>query len=545
MVKRKRVLATILTAVVASSLFVGCGGGSTAKNSEQKITINLGADPKTIDPGLNSTVEGSRVIRNVFEGLTNVDKDGKPVPGVAEKWDVSEDGLTYTFHLRNNAKWSDDKPVTAKDFEYAWKRVLDPNTASEYASQMFYLKNGESFNLGKSKVDDVGIKAKDDYTLEVTLQNPTPYFLTLVATATYAPVRQDIIEANSTWTLKPDTYVSNGPFKMSQYKPKDTLELIKNPSYWNNENVKLENIDFKFLENESSALSAFKSGQLDVLPSPPAAETPKLLEDGTAEAYSYMGTYYYNLNVSPKAAETNPEAAKALNNPKVRKALALAIDREALVDQVVQGGQKPATSFVPSSVTDIDGNVFKNNDYYTSTANINEAQKLLAEAGYPNGEGFPSLEILYNTGQGHQNVAQAVQDMWNKNLGVNIELRNVERKVHLDEMQNSTYLIARDGWIADFSDPVSFLDILVTGNGQNRPGYSNAEYDKLMNQAKQEANITKRFELMHQAEDILMNDMPVIPLYEYSNVVCLNKNVKGLYISPLGEIICKDAYIEQ
>lgn len=545
MIKRKRVLATLLAAVVVSSVFIGCGKGSSTGNSAQKVTINLGADPKTIDPGLNSTVEGSRVINNAFEGLTNSDKDGKSVPGVAEKWDVSADGLTYTFHLRDNAKWSDDKAVTANDFEYAWKRVLEPNTASEYANQMFYLKNGEAFNSGKATIDDVGVKSTDDHTLVVTLENPTPYFLSLTAQATYAPVRKDIVDGSTSWTLKPETYVSNGPFKMSQYKPKDTLDLVKNPSYWDSSNVKLDTVSFKFLENESSALSAFKSGQLDILPSPPAAETPKLLGDGTAKAYPYIGTYYYDLNVSPKAAQTNPEAAKALNNPKVRKALSLAIDREALVNQIVQGGQKSATSFVPSSVSDTNGTNFKSKDYYTSSANIEESKKLLAEAGYPDGQGFPSLEILYNTGQGHQNVAQAVQDMWNKNLGVNITLRNVERKVHLDEMKNGSYLIARDGWIADFNDPVTFLDILVTGNGQNRPGYSNAEYDKLIANAKKESNPSKRFELMHKAEDILMNDMPVIPIYEYSNVVCVNPKVKDIYLSPLGSIICKDAHIEK
>lgn len=545
MIKRKRVLATLLAAVVVSSVFIGCGKGSSTGNSAQKVTINLGADPKTIDPGLNSTVEGSRVINNAFEGLTNSDKDGKSVPGVAEKWDVSADGLTYTFHLRDNAKWSDDKAVTANDFEYAWKRVLEPNTASEYANQMFYLKNGEAFNSGKATIDDVGVKSTDDHTLVVTLENPTPYFLSLTAQATYAPVRKDIVDGSTSWTLKPETYVSNGPFKMSQYKPKDTLDLVKNPNYWDSSNVKLDTVSFKFLENESSALSAFKNGQLDVLPSPPAAETPKLLGDGTAKAYPYIGTYYYDLNVSPKAAQTNPEAAKALNNPKVRKALSLAIDREALVNQIVQGGQKSATSFVPSSVSDTNGTNFKSKDYYTSSANIEESKKLLAEAGYPDGQGFPSLEILYNTGQGHQNVAQAVQDMWNKNLGVNITLRNVERKVHLDEMKNGSYLIARDGWIADFNDPVTFLDILVTGNGQNRSGYSNAEYDKLIANAKKESNPSKRFELMHKAEDILMNDMPVIPIYEYSNVVCVNPKVKDIYLSPLGSIICKDAHIEK
>lgn len=553
--KKSKMLALLVTVAVAGSVFAGCGSKSTSGTASGKkvIKVNLGADPKTIDPGLNNSVEGAKVICNAFEGLTNLDKDDKPIPGVAEKWDVSKDGLTYTFHLRKDAKWSDGKPVTAKDFEYAWKRALDPKTASEYAYQLYYLKNGEAYNMSdkpdakkKATVDEVGVKATDDYTLVVTLEGPTLYFLSLTAFPTYCPVRKDILEKNpKDWATKAETYISNGPFVVKEIKPKDSLNFEKNPNYWDAKDVKLDRIEFKTLENESSYFAAFKTGQLDMIDKPPAQETPNLLKDGTAIPYPYLGTYYYNLNVSPNAEQVNPEAAKVLKDVKVRKALAYAIDRTALVEKVTKAGEKPATSFVPSSSSDSNGGKFKNKEYYPATADVAQAKKLLADAGYPDGQGFPKLEILYNTMQGHQNIAQAIQDMWKKNLGIDVQLRNVERKVHLTELNKRNYQIARDGWIADYNDPMTFIDQFTTGNEQNHPGYANAEFDKLIHEAKAEADATKRVALMHQAEDIIMNDMPFIPLYEYTEVVCMNKKLKNVRVSPLGFFYFKDADLEK
>lgn len=556
MLKNKiKILALVMSLTFAGSVFAGCGSSSTGSSgkSDQVIKININADPKTIDPGLNSSVEGAQVICNAFEGLTNLDKENKPIPGVAEKWEVSSDSLTYTFHLRKDAKWSDGKPVTAKDFEYAWKRALDPKTVSEYAYQLYYLKNGEAFNKStdpkatkKASIDEVGVKATDDYTLVATLEGPTPYFLSLTAFPTYAPVRKDVVEKNpKDWATKAETYISNGPFSMKEYKPKDSLNFVKNTNYWNAKNIKLDKIEFKTLENNSSYLSAFRTGQLDVIEKPPAQEIPKLLEEGTAKAYPYLGTYYYNLNVSPAAEKVSAEAAKALKDVRVRKALNFAIDRTALVEKVTKAGEKPATSFVPSSVQDSSGKAFKNKEYYKATTDIDQAKKLLAEAGYPDGKGFPKMELLYNTDQGHQNIAQAIQDMWKKNLGIDIQLRNVERKVHLTELNKRNYTLARDGWIADYNDPMTFLDMFTSNNEQNHPGYANPEFDKLITAARVESDVAKRLNYLHQAEDLLMNDMPFIPIYEYTNIVCINKKVKNIYMSPLGFIICRDAYIEK
>lgn len=542
--KVSKMLVLGLAVILSASVLVGCG--SSSKTASKVIKVNLGADPKTIDPGLNNSVEGSHVIVNAFEGLTNLDKDEKVIPGVAEKWEVSTDGTKYTFHLRDNAKWSDGQAVKAKDFEYAWKRALKPETASEYAFQLYYVKNGEAYNTGKATADQVGVKAVDDKTLEVTLEAPCPYFLSLMAFPTYMPVRQDVVDKNPTgWATKPETYISNGPFTMKELKMKDSINFVKNTNYWNASSVKLDGIEFKVLDQATSYLSAFKTGQLDMIDKPPVQEIPNLLKDGTAVSLPYLGTYYYDFNISANAANVNAAAAKALSDVRVRKALSLAIDRTELVTKVSMGGEKPATSFVPSGVSDTSGNKFKNKAYYGTTADVEQAKKLLAEAGYPNGQGFPTLELIYNTNQGHQSMAVAIQDMWKKNLGVNITLRNLERKVQLTEANKHNYVMNRDGWIADYNDPMTFLDIFTTTNGNNYAGYNNPAYDKLITDAKHETDIAKRTAMLHQAEDMLMNDMPIIPIYEYTEVVCMNKKLTGVHVSNLGFFIFRDADLAQ
>ncbi|WP_346877461.1 MULTISPECIES: peptide ABC transporter substrate-binding protein [unclassified Clostridium] len=562
--KKTRIMALIMTAIMTGTLLLGCtktkgnegekpGDSNTPvveETVEQKIVYNLGADPKTIDPQLNSAVDGSTIIHNAFEGLMREDENSKIVPGTAEKYEVSDDGTVYTFHIRKDAKWSDGKPVVAGDFEYAWKRALNPKVAAEYAYQLFYIKNGAAY-YNQEKVgdkvataEDVGVKVIDDNTLEVTLESPVPYFLSLAAFPTYFPVRKDIIEGNEEkWTLKPDTYISNGPFKMSEWKEKESITFVKNENYWDAKNVKLETLEVRLIDDQITYLNAFKSGEIDVIESPPQAEIPTLLDEGTAKIYPYLGTYFYVINVSDKAKDVDPKAAEALSNPKFRKALSLAIDRQLIVDKVAQGGQAPATSYVPAGILDSIGKEFQK-DYSSKGANIEEAKKLLEEAGYPNGEGAPTITFTFNTDQGHQNIAQAVQDMWKTNLGINVELKNEEWAVFQDTRNNFQYSMARHGWIADYNDPMTFLDMWTTGNGQNNAGYSNKEYDKLIAQAKVELDDAKRTELLHKAEDILMDESPIIPLYYYTNVLCIDKNVKGTYKSPLGQMEFRDAYVE-
>lgn len=539
----KLIVLTLCITLVLSSL-AGCKSKKVA--TQNLIRYDIGSEPKTLDPALNSAVESGTIILNAFEGLTKFGQGDKPVAGVAETWDVSPDKLTYTFHLRKDAKWSDGKPVTAKDFEYAWKRGMNPDTAAEYANYFYYIKNAEAYNTKKGTANDVGVKATDDSTLVVTLVNATPYFLQLTAFPTYAPVRQDIVEANKdTWATKPATYISNGPFKMTEWRPKDKIILEKNTNYWNASAVKLDRIEFSMIEEATSRLAAYKSGQLDYIEGPPSQEVPTLLQSKQAVAIPYLGTYFFSINMTPKAASVDPAGAKALSDVRVRKALILAIDRDAMVKNVLKAGQVPAAAFVPPGVPATAGGDFSTKKYFDTKGNAAEAKKLLADAGYPGGKGFPAITILYNTGSGHQDVAQAVQDMWRKNLGINVQLANQEWKVFQVTRTNKEYLIARDGWIGDYLDPMTFLDLFTSTSGNNNPGYKNPSYDAKIAAAKKEKDPTTRDKLMRDAEAILMNDAPIIPLYYYVNVAMIKDYVKGTRKSQLGFVFFENAYVQK
>lgn len=552
MLKRLSKLSVVFLALaISASALAGCSGKNSSDDPAKEkvpqiIKYNLGADPKTLDPALNAAVDGATVLSNAFEGLMRLDENDKPIAGVAEKWQVSSDGLEYTFNLRKDAKWSDGQPVKAKDFEYAWKRALNPDTAAEYAYQLYYLKNGEAYNNGKAKVDEVGVKAVDDSTLKVNLEYQTAYFLSLMAFPTYFPVRQDVVEKNAQgWATKPDTYISNGPFKMKEWKPKDALVFVKNENYWNAKAVTLDTIEYKMIEEATSALATFRSGEIDIIEQPPAQETPQLLKDGTAKIYPYLGTYFYCLNLSPNAEKVDPAAAKALKDPKVRKALTLSINRQLIVDNVTKGGQVPAYSFVPKGILDSKGKDFASKEYYKANGDIDEAKKLLAEAGYPDGKGLPKIVLSYNTNEAHQNIAQAVQDMWKKNLNIEVELRNEEWKVFQQTRNTKNYIIARHGWIADYVDPMTFLDMWTSKSGNNDAGYNNPKYDELITSAKKESDEAKRLDYLHQAEGVLMEDMPIIPIYYYSNVICSKEYVKNVRKSPLGFVFFDKAVVEK
>lgn len=549
--KLAKYLGLSLSLMLLISPLAGCGGKGSSSKADKVVKFNLGGEPKSIDPAKNNAIDGGNVIMNAFEGLYRLDEKDQPVPAIAEKTDISKDGLTYTFHLRKDAKWSDGKPVTAHDFEYSWKRVLKPETAAEYAYYLYYIKNARGYNESKSApadktpgvkpatADEVGVKAIDDNTLKVELEAPTKYFLGLMAFPTYFPVRKDIVEKNpDDWTLKGDTYVCNGPFKLKEWKPKDSIVFVKNENYRKVNDIKLDGIVYKMIDKETSSLSAFKTGDLDMIEKPPALEIPKLLKDGTAKEYSTLGTYYYSINTSDKATQ------KVLKDARVRKALSYALNRKDLVEQIVKLG-KPATSIVPPGIKDDNGKDFNSKQYYKPEGDIAMAKKLLAEAGYPDGKGFPKVTLLYNNGEAHQSIAQAVQEMWRKNLGVNIELKNQEWKVFQTTRTNKDFDIAREGWIGDYIDPITFLDIWITGTGNNNCGFKNAKYDKLIQESKGEMNNDKRVAKMHEAEDILMDEMPIIPLYYYTEVVCMKDYVKGVYKSLLGFVLFDNAYIEK
>lgn len=541
--KLRKICAVALTLTLGMSVLAGCGNKNSA-DSGRKLIYNLGEDPETLDPTLNTSAGAGSIIDNAFEGLMRLDENEKAIPGVAEKMEVSDDQLVYTFKLRKDAKWSDGEAVTAKDFEYSWVRALTKDTAAEYNYQLFYIKNGEKFYNGEASREDLGIEVVDDHTLKVTLESPTAYFPELTAFTTYFPIREDIVTANPEgWATEPETYVSNGPFKLVQWDMKDQLIFEKNDKYWNAKEIKLPGIVWKLVTDQNTAYASLKSGDFDMVDTVPPAEIENGKKEGLVTIYPNLATYMLVLNVG-KQDGLSEDVKKALSNEKVRKALNLAIDRKAIVDNVTKSGQVPAYSFVPKGILNEKGEDFASKEYYDANkANVEEAKKLLAEAGYPEGKGLPTLEFMYNTEGSHKDIAQVIQQDWAK-IGVNVELANQEWKVFLNTRQQGQYQIARHGWSGDYVDPMTFLDLWVTGGGNNDAGYSNAEYDKLVADAKKEADPDKRWELMRKAEDIIMEEMPIIPLYYYTKVKGAKPEVKGVRVSTLGHVFFDKAYIE-
>ena len=554
--KLKKLCAVIMAATISTTLFIGCGssndgstsskGNSNASDTvKQELVFNLGADPETIDPTINTASEASTVILNAFECIMTLDENDNAVEGAAESVEVSDDGLVYTIKLRKDGKWSDGEPVVADNFKYSWVRALTKENAAEYAYQLYYIKNAEKYYNGEATADELGINVIDDYTLEVTLEAPTTYFPQLLAFPTYAPLREDIVSADPEgWATKPETYVTNGAFKLVQWDMKDQLVFEKNENYWNKDSIKLDKLTFKLVTDDTTAYSELQAGNFDVVNSVPTNEIEPGQEAGLVHVSPKLGTYYFGINVG-KQDDMAEDVKTALSNKLVRQAINLAIDRQEIIDNVGKAEQVAAYSFVPEGIYNPDGTEFADKEYYDPDmdGNIEKAKELLKEAGYENGEGLPTIELMYNSEGAHKDICQIIQENLAK-IGINIELANQEWAVFLNTRQQGGYEIARQGWIGDYSDPMTFLDLFVTGGGNNDSGYSNPEYDALIAAAKVETDPDKRKEQLREAEDILMDDMPILPIYYYTTVMGWNENVKGIQVSVLGTVYLQGAYKE-
>lgn len=500
------------------------GTGTTDKKKTELLVVHVGSDPDTIDPALNSAVDGATLIIHAFEGLMTLDKDGVPVKAQAKDYTVSEDGTTYTFYLRDDIKWSDGQPVTANDYVYAWNRAIHPDTAADYEYMFDVIEGYDEKTLN--------VQAVDEKTLVVKLKTPVPYFLELCAFPTYFPVRQDIIEQyGEAWAIDPKTYIGNGPYKMAEWVPGSHILYEKNKNYWNYEALGPEKIKFVLMDDDNAIKSAFEKEEILFADSWPNDEIDAWRDKPEFHIEGQLGTYYISFNTK----------RAPLDNPKVRKALILAIDREWIVKNIGKAGQQPAGAFVPTGLSDADPTKeFREvgGDYYDPTGaayekNLEEAKKLLAEAGYPEGKGLPTLEYLYNEGTGHQAIAEAVQSMW-KEIGVNVKLQSQDWNTFLNTRKNGEYDIARNGWLADYNDPISFLDMWTTDSGNNDAQWSNAKYDELIRRIKTSTDTEERYRLMHEAEDIIFEESMLCPIYYYVDIYVLNQKVQGFYSSPLG-----------
>ncbi|KEP25880.1 MULTISPECIES: peptide ABC transporter substrate-binding protein [Bacillus] len=536
-------LMLIFTLVLSACGFSGNkSGDSTSSSGEAKTTlnVNISTEPFSLHPGLANDSTSGSVIRQTFEGLTRINAEGKPENAMASDIKTSADGKTYTFTLRD-AKWSNGDPVTAKDFEYAWKWALDPKNESQYAYQLYYIKGAEAANKGKAKVADVGIKAKDDKTLVVELENPTPFFTELTAFYTYMPVNQKVAEKNKNWfTNAGENYVSNGPFVLSQWKHGGSITLEKNNEYWDKDTVKLKKINMSMIKDTNTELSMFKKGELDWAGSPtgslPTESLQTLKKDGGLKIQTIAGIYNYKFNTE----------VKPLNNANIRKALAYSINRQAIVDKITQGEQVPAMAIVPPTMegfTDNKTGYFKDHDVATAKELLEKGAK---ELGYKSVSDLPALKLSYNTDEGHQKIAQAIQEMWKKDLGIKVELDNSEWNVYIDKIHSGDYQIGRMGWLGDFNDPVNFLELYKDKDGGNNDtGWENKEYKQLLNDSAKETDKTKREEMLKKAEEILINDMPVAPIYFYTQLWVQDPKLKGVVVSGLGDVQYKWAHFEK
>jgi oligopeptide transport system substrate-binding protein len=489
----------------------------------QSLHIGNGTEPKDLDPHSVTGVPEHNIISALLEGLVSVNpKDLSPEPGIASSWEISNDGKSYTFFIRENALWSNGDPVTADDFVWSWKRMLSPLMASEYAYQLFTIKNAKEYNHGIiTDFSEVGVKAIDNKTLHVELENATPYFLSLLAHySTYAVHPPTILkfgkidEAGTLWT-RPGNFVGNGPFQLVDWKLNYIIKVERNPFYWDKDVVKLNEILFYPIDSVLTEERMFRTGALHIANSIPLdkIETYTQQHPELISINPYLGTYYYRFNVNKEP----------LNNPLVRLALSMSIDRNAITKSITKGGQIPAFTFTPPNTK----GYYAKNDAIRYDPKL--AKKFLSQAGFENGQGFPEIELTYNTSDGHRRIAVAIQQMWKDNLNIKVKLSNQDWKVYLSRIKSLDYQIARAAWIGDYPDPNTFLDMFVSNGGNNQTGWSNITYDNLIASAAKEADPIKRYSIFQEAERILMEESPIMPIYTYTRILLKHPTVKGWY----------------
>jgi len=502
------------TLLLIAAALLGLAGCQRATDRAEFVFLN-GAEPETLDPSLITGQPEFRLAEALFEGLTSFDEHGQVMPGVAEKWELSADGRVYTFHLRRNARWSNGDPVTARDFRDTWRRTLAPETGSEYAYQLYYIRNGRPFNEGTLKdFSQTGVAALDDSTLQVTLENPTPFFLDLCATSPLYPVHLPSVQKWGDDWIKPGHLVSNGAYQLDAWRINDRVRLVKNPFYWDAPHVGMKTIDALPISLANTAFNFYASGQADLIMDKgltPLALIGDLRKRPDFHSSPFLGNYFIRFNV------TRP----AFKDARVRRAFSLVIDKRLIVEKITRAGELPADSLVPPGAA----------GYQPPPGlarNPDEARRLLAEAGYPGGKNFPLVTYLYSEGELNQAIAVELQSMFRRELGISIALERQEWKVYLNSMSNLDFDLCRSSWVGDYDDPNTFLDMFVTDGGNNRTGFASPTYDRLIAEAAREVDQKKRFDIFRKAEHMLISDQaPICPLYFYVGIQFYNGDRLG------------------
>lgn len=545
---KKKLISLLLVATMAVGL-VACGsdaasdstnnaGGTEtadaatpAATGDKELAVQIGPDPETIDPALNSAVDGGNMLLHAFECLLTVGQDGTLQPGQAETWETSEDGLTWTFHLRDGLKWSDGTPLTANDFVYSWQRVCDPAVAAPYAETVLGMVKGYDEAIA-GDTSALAVSAPDDLTLVVELSAPCSYFGSLAAFATLSPVQQATVEANGdAWAVAPETYVSNGPFYMTEWVPGSHITFSKNPNYWNADAIKLDRLKFLLIEDSNAAYSAYQTGEALMIKDVPTEEIPSLEGNGEFYVDPIIGTYYLSLNLTEEVFQ----------DARVRQALSLAIDREYVAGTLMQGTYTAASNFMGPGWVDTDGSEFMANanggqpyiDVTDYEGNLAKAKELLAEAGYPDGEGFPTISYTTNDAGYHKVVAEYLQQAWAE-LGITLDVNIVEWASFTPMRRAQEYDAARNGWVGDYSDPSNMLELFYSSNGNNDGKFSNAEFDAAIDLSRTTLDAAERSQALHTAEDILMEEAGCIPVAYYNDFWLQSDKITGSWHSAYG-----------
>lgn len=498
------------------------------------LAVQVGPDPETIDPALNTAIDGSNVILHAYETLLTFDENSSIVPGQAETYDLSDDGLTYTFHLREGLKWSDGSDLTAEDFVYSWKRLADPMTAAPYAADMLSVVKGYE-TAAAGDLDALAVSALDANTFVVELENPCVYFDKIITHASMAPVKKDTVEANGEqWSLSPETYISNGPFKLQEWVPGSHMTFSKNENYWNKDKVTLNTLKFVLMEDANAAYSAYQTGEVQMIKDIP-----------TDEIQSLQGSPDYHLEPRMSTSYTIFNTLKEpFDNVKVRRALSLAIDRDYIANTLMMKTSLPVSNFVGPGVSDNEsGTSFaevttKNNggdffDVNNYEADLLKAKELLKEAGYPDGAGFPVIEYMTNDSGYNKQVAEYLQSAW-KELGVSMDIKIVEWSTFTPTRRAGDFYICRGGWSYDYDDPSNMLNLFHSKSGNNDGKYSNPEVDKLLEEARTTADRAEHYEKLHTAEKLILEDAAVIPLVNASDFYLQKPELKNVIHSPYG-----------
>jgi oligopeptide transport system substrate-binding protein len=503
--------------------------GCTQRQPPADLTIINSAEPESLDPAIVTAQSDQRIVAGIFEGLTRLEPvAARAVPGLAERWDLSPDGKVYTFHLRTNLVWSTGEPLRAEDVVYSWRRTLDPATASDYAGQLYFVKSGEAFNTGKIKdPTQVGIQALDPFTVRVELNQPTLFFLDICAMPLASVVPRQTIEKYGDRWLNARPLPASGAYELASWRINDRVRLRKNQRYWDAANTQSDIIDLLPVGTPNTALNLYARGQADIVWDKeliPSELVDVLLKRPDFHSYPYLGSYFVRFNVT----------RKPFNDPRVRQALALAVDKEQIVKKITRGGEVPTSHLVPPGTA-----------HYASPPGLDydpeRARKLLAAAGFPGGKGFPRFEYLFNSGSGglklHEDIAVELQQMWHNELGIEMDLREVETQVFWGMLSKLDYTVARSSWIADYNDANTFLDMFVTGGGNNETGWSDPRYDELIGRANQTVDPDLREKDFQQAESILTRDeLPILPLYVYVGINYFDTNrISGIWQNPLDD----------